>query len=78
VNILFNVMQLEQAVTFLTCWGGRFETQLVHLLLQSMSWYSSNHFSKIMGCECNLLKPTGYVMHHQFNIQQLYVLPTLY
>jgi len=24
------------------------------------------------------LKTTGYVMHHQFNIQQLYVLPTLY
>ena len=24
------------------------------------------------------LKPTGYVMHHQFNIQQLYALPTLY
>jgi len=26
----------------------------------------------------NLLKPTGYVLHHQFNIQQLYALPTLY
>jgi hypothetical protein len=26
----------------------------------------------------NLLKPTSYVMHQQFNIQQLYVLPTLY
>jgi len=26
----------------------------------------------------NFLKPTGYVMHQQFNIQQLYVLPTLY
>jgi hypothetical protein len=26
----------------------------------------------------NLLKPTGYVMHHQFNTQQLYALPTLY
>jgi len=26
----------------------------------------------------NLLKPTGYVMHHQFNIQQLYSLPTPY
>jgi hypothetical protein len=26
----------------------------------------------------NLLKPTGYVMHQQFNIQQLYVLPTPY
>jgi hypothetical protein len=24
------------------------------------------------------LKPTGHVMHHQFNIQQLYALPTLY
>jgi len=26
----------------------------------------------------NVLKPTGHVMHHQFNIQQLYALPTLY
>ena len=26
----------------------------------------------------NLLKPTGHVMHHQVNIQQLYALPTLY
>jgi len=25
-----------------------------------------------------LLKPTGHVMHHRFNIQQLYALPTLY
>ena len=25
----------------------------------------------------NLLKPTGHVMHQQFNIQQLYVLSTL-
>ena len=26
----------------------------------------------------NLLKPTDHVMHQQFNIQQLYALPTLY
>ena len=26
----------------------------------------------------NVLKPIGYVMHQQFNIQQLYALPTLY
>jgi hypothetical protein len=26
----------------------------------------------------NHLKPTGYVMHHQFNIKKLYALPTLY
>ena len=29
-------------------------------------------------CFINLIKPTGHVMHQQFNIQQLYVLPTLY
>ena len=32
----------------------------------------------ILGIVFDLLKPTGYVMHHQFNIQQLYALPTLY
>jgi hypothetical protein len=26
----------------------------------------------------NILKLTGYFMHQQFNIQQLYALPTLY
>ena len=26
----------------------------------------------------DILKPTGYLMHQQFNIQQLYALPTLY
>ena len=26
----------------------------------------------------NHLKSTGHVMHHQFDIQQLYALPTLY
>ena len=29
-------------------------------------------------CVINLLKPTGHVMRQQFNIQQLYALPTLY
>jgi len=36
---------------------------------------SAGHFSTDL---LNLLKPTGYVMHQQFNIQQLYVLSTLY
>ena len=26
----------------------------------------------------NLLKPTGHVMYHQFNNEQLYALPTMY
>ena len=34
--------------------------------------------SQFLNFTLNLLKPTGYAMHHQFNIQQLYALPTLY
>ena len=32
----------------------------------------------ILLVQFNLLKPAGHVMHKQFNIQQLYVLLTLY
>ena len=32
----------------------------------------------LLNFKINLLKPTGHVMHQQFNIQQLYILPTLY
>ena len=35
--------------------------------------YNSEHDAVL-----NLLKPTGHVMNQQFNIQQLYALPTLY
>ena len=34
-----------------------------------------SHFLKI---HLNFLKPSVHVMHQQFNIQQLYALPTLY
>ena len=37
-----------------------------------------NTENKKDGYNINLLKPTGHMMHQQFNIQQLYVLPTLY
>ena len=33
---------------------------------------------KIYSVKINFLQPTGHVMHHQFNIQQLYALPALY
>ena len=46
-----------------------------------------HHFSQISrsgiynspnsSMDFNLLNPTGHVMHKQFNIQQLYALPTL-
>ena len=37
-----------------------------------------NFFLFCQFLDFNLLKPTGYVMHHQFNIQQLYALSTPY
>jgi hypothetical protein len=39
---------------------------------------SDLHASHFLLENLNLLKPTGHVMHQQFNIQQLYALPTLY
>jgi len=40
--------------------------------------YSTLHINLVLFSHLNLLKPTDYVMHLQFNIQQLYALPTLY
>ena len=39
---------------------------------------STNITSFLPNFYLKLSKPTGHVMHQQFNIQQLYVLPTLY
>ena len=36
------------------------------------------HNFEVTSDRFNLLNPTGHVMHQQFNIQQLYTLPTLY
>ena len=53
-----------------------------HILHMPREWMNYPRFSscrKLLRSEVlNLLKPTGHVMHHQFNIQQLYALPTLY
>ena len=44
------------------------------IVLSQASWIQSTLTPYFF----NLLNPTGYAMHQQFNIQQLYVLPTLY
>jgi len=43
-------------------------------------WSANAYIHRQLKCfaRVNLLKPTGHVMHQQFNIQQLYTLPTLY
>jgi hypothetical protein len=40
--------------------------------------YTSDIQFVVIEARINFLKPTAYVMHQQFNIQQLYALPTLY
>ena len=44
-------------------------------LLRSTNWVFKESSLRFV---FNLLKPTGHVMHQQFKVQQLYVLPTLY
>ena len=39
---------------------------------------SAQNHKKVKRSYINLSHPTGHVMHHQFNIQQMYALPTLY
>ena len=52
---------------------------VVHiLLLTSTKVFQISSCSLHYHTSFNLLKPTGHVMHQQFNIQQLYVLPTVY
>ena len=48
-----------------------------HTLRIRNTYCSSTAITVARTC-LNLLKPTDYVMHQQFNIQQLYALPTLY
>ena len=55
------------------------------MFVQKVKWNKGRRFEQFCAFgltpvdrRINLLNPTGYVMHQQFNIQQLYVLPTLY
>ena len=55
----------------------------LEILGASNSWrpkcqYRGCHETKDAYPFINLLQPTGHYMHHQFNIQQLYALSTLY
>ena len=49
-------------------------------LLKTLTRIKQAHISRgcIFNIHVNPLKPTGYVMHHQFNNEQLYALPTRY
>ena len=48
---------------------------LISCIYEEFNMDSTITFPVLMFLMFNPLKPTGHVMHHQFNIQQLYVLP---
>ena len=50
---------------------------LLHSVFMCFVWISEQT-ENISPYSINLLRPTGQVMHQQFNTQQLYALPTLY
>ena len=54
------------------------EMNSVHSAVRTGSLNKAVCPSPLNGKCVNILKPTGYVMHQQFNIQQLYALPTPY
>ena len=51
---------------------------LLHVSVLRFENCTAGSLLVLLGWTLNLLKPTGYVVHQQFNIQQLYALPTLY
>ena len=53
------------------------ETEQIRIVHDIIQWLLQPTLTNTV-VYINLLKPTGYVTHQQFNIQQLYVLPTLY
>jgi hypothetical protein len=63
VYLFFSFLPAERLYAFV------FSPDVCHVLRPS-------HFPSFI--YFNLLNPTGHVMYQQFNIQQLYVLPTLY
>jgi len=65
-----NIRSFKQIECLLLRWKQAKQWVVILIKLQlALSWISSY---------INHLKSTGYVMHHQFNIQQPYALSTLY
>ena len=64
----------EQTATF-----ASYSLNWLVFITEMKSVYSAVWTGALNKAVCaSSLKPTGHVMHRQFNIQQLYALPTLY
>ena len=58
--------------------GATYATFCISYKSPLTSMFSPSDYFRHTNEQFNLLNPTGHVMHQQFNIKQLYVLPTLY
>ena len=65
-------------VSFKTSWIQNTTAISYRLLLKSTADVTYQADTYYNCPHINVLNLTGHVMHQQFNIQQLYVLPTLY
>ena len=65
---------------YVFCIYLRTNSDLCHLQHKLIGFYNRDEKCLQRGTDWvfNHLKPTRYVTHQQFNIQQLYALPTLY
>ena len=91
-SLAFNDCTLCPHCIYVFCFYLRTNSDLCHLQHKLIGFYDPDEKCLQRGTDwvfkysglrflfrrVTLLKPTGYVTHHQFNIQQLYALPTLY
>jgi hypothetical protein len=59
-------------------WYLKISALLANKLKIHRKTISPYRHTRFLSFQINPLKPTGHVMHQQFNIQQLYILPSLY
>ena len=78
INILVHFMFHIRCITIrnLVCFSSFSSSICVTFLSAGIATSISMHVFSVF--DFNLLKPAGHLMHQQFNIQQLYALPTLY
>jgi len=79
-RLTFNNCMLCPHCIYVFCIYLRTNSDLCHLQHKLIGFYNLDEKCLQRGTDWvfNLLKPTIYVMHHQFNTQHLYALPTLY
>ena len=74
----FNIQKLYVLPTLYLCIFLFISEQTATCITYSINWLVFIAEMKSVYSAVRTLKPTGHVRHQQFNIQKLYVLPTLY